>query len=100
MGVVRRTAASFRDYGQIWLYVAQRDRAAADGLIRTFDEKVRFLSDNPRAGPLRPELRPRLRSFPVGAYIIFYRPIRGGVEITRVVHGSRNLRALFRRRRR
>jgi toxin ParE1/3/4 len=30
--------------------------------------------------------------------LIFYRPLADGVDILRVVHGSRNLRALFRRR--
>jgi toxin ParE1/3/4 len=30
--------------------------------------------------------------------LILYRPVRHGVEIFRVVHGSRNLRSLFRRR--
>src|SRR5688572_26384205 len=100
MGVVRRSAASFRDYGEIWLYVARRDPAAADELLVSFDRKLQFLSENPRAGPARPELRPRLRSFPVGAYLIFYRVIRGGIEVTRVVHGSRNLRKLFRAKRR
>ena len=30
--------------------------------------------------------------------LIFYRPISQGVEIVRVVHGSRNLTTLFRRR--
>jgi plasmid stabilization system protein ParE len=29
--------------------------------------------------------------------LVFYRPLDEGVEILRVVHGSRNLRALLRR---
>ena len=69
----------------------------ADDLLRTFDEKLRILSDFPGAGPARPELRPRLRSFPVGNYLLFYRPTRGGIELLRVLHGARDLRKAIKR---
>ena len=42
-----------------------------------------------------------LRMFRVSGFeklLILYRPLPGGVDILRVVHGSRNLEALFRRR--
>ena len=42
-------------------------------------------------GRARPELRPDLRSFPFGAYLILYRAIDDGAEIVRVVHAARNL---------
>jgi toxin ParE1/3/4 len=42
-------------------------------------------------GRARPELRPDLRSFPYGSYLILYRVINDGVEIVRVVHAARNL---------
>jgi toxin ParE1/3/4 len=45
-------------------------------------------------GRARPELRPDLRSFPCGAYLILYRAVDDGVEIVRVVHGARNLEDL------
>jgi toxin ParE1/3/4 len=43
----------------------------------------------------REELSPRLRSFPVGSYIIFYRPTQDGVEIARILHGARDFPPLF-----
>ncbi len=46
-------------------------------------------------GRARPELPSGLRSFPVGNYLILYRPTDYGVEIVRVVHGSRDIEALF-----
>jgi len=99
MGLVRRTPASRRDYAQIWDYVSEHGSVrAADDLLRTFDETLRLLSDFPRAGQARPGLRPRLRSFPVGSYLLFYRPLRGGIEPVRVLHGARNLPPLFRRK--
>ena len=53
----------------------------------------------PGLGPERPELGKGLRSFPVGNYLIVYRPANDGIHLIRVVHGSRNLRRLFRGRR-
>ena len=47
-----------------------------------------------------PELR-ALRVFRVSGFermLILYRPLAAGVDILRVVHGSRDLQALFRRR--
>jgi toxin ParE1/3/4 len=98
MGTIRRTVNSRRDYGDIWAFVADQNPIAAGDLLRSFDEALRLLSDFPRAGPQRPELRRRLRSYPVGNYLLFYRPIRGGIELLRVVHGSRDLRVVFKRR--
>lgn len=39
--------------------------------------------DNPKAGRARPELAESIRSFPVGNYILFYRPIQDGIELVR-----------------
>lgn len=98
MGVIRRTPASRRDYGAIWDYVAERNPPAADQLLRTFDQKLALLSEFPGAGQARPEIRAKVRSFPVGEYLLFYRPIPGGIELLRVLHGKRELRRAFRSR--
>jgi hypothetical protein len=47
-------------------------------------------------GRLRPELAPHLRSFPIGNYVIFYRLTQEGIEVARVLHGARDIDALFR----
>jgi toxin ParE1/3/4 len=36
-----------------------------------------------------------LRSVSVGNYLIFYRPVEGGIEIVPVLHGRRDIAALF-----
>ena len=97
MGLIRRTAASRRDYGAIWDYVAAHDMAAADGLLRAFDRRLELLSDFPEAGQARPEVRAGVRGFPVGKYLLFYRPIQGGIEVLRVLHGKRDVRQAFNR---
>jgi toxin ParE1/3/4 len=46
-------------------------------------------------GRERTELAPALRSFPIGSYVIFYRPIPDGVEIARILNASRDIEALL-----
>lgn len=98
MGLIRRTPATRRDYAQIWHYIPEDNISAADDLLRSFDANLQLLSDFPLAAQARPELRPRLRSFPVGNYLLFYRPIRGGIDLVRVLHGARELRRIFKQR--
>ena len=98
MGRVQRTAAARLDYLQIFLFVGEDNVPAAEKLVRTFDETVAILSDNPGIGPARPDLGKSLRTYPVGKYLLIYRPITDGIELVRVVQGSRNLRRLFRRK--
>jgi toxin ParE1/3/4 len=51
---------------------------------------------HPNLGRARDEdLRPGLRSFPVGEYVILYRIEDEDVVILRVLRGSRNMAALF-----
>ncbi len=45
-------------------------------------------------GRLWEVLNPPLRSFPVGSYLIFYRPdTQGGIEVIAVVSGYRDVEA-------
>ena len=41
------------------------------------------------------DLAPGLRMFQVGSYLIFFRPIQGGIEVIRVLHGKRNITGRF-----
>jgi toxin ParE1/3/4 len=92
---VRRTVPARRDYLQIWLYIAENSIAAADRTVEEFDEKLRLLAQFPGLGQSRDDLEPSVRSYPVGNYLLFYRPVKGGIELVRVLHGARNLRRAF-----
>jgi toxin ParE1/3/4 len=98
MARVRRSRQSKVDYLEIWLYITERQGAttAADRLTNVFDEKLKLLADFPGMGAIREDLGPSIRTFPVGNYLIIYRPTKGGIELLRVVHGARDLRKLFR----
>ena len=68
---------------------------AGDRLVQLISERFDLLAEHPRAGRARDDLRPGLRGFPVGDYLILYRQAGPDVVILRVVHGSRDLEALF-----
>jgi toxin ParE1/3/4 len=99
MAKIRRTAEARLDYLQIFIYIGERNLPAAERLIESFDEKLRPIASMPGIGPARPELGAHIRSCPVGDYILLYRQIPDGIELLRAVHGARNLRRLFKRRR-
>jgi toxin ParE1/3/4 len=98
MATIQRTPESRVDYLQIFVFVGEQNLPAAERLIETFDQKLELLADMPGLGPARPEFGKGIRSFPVGSYIIFYRPVDGGIELLRVLHGARNLRKIFRKK--
>jgi len=95
MSVVLRTSQAGLDLTEIALFIARNNPAAADRWLETIDEKCAMLAKMPHLGRLRPELAPELRSFPVGRYVIFYRPASDGIEVIRVLHGARDIPAVF-----
>lgn len=90
------TVPASRDIESIIDYVADNTSLdAADKLLNKINQKCSTLANFPSMGRRRDELLLTLRSFPVDNYLIFYRPIEGGIEILRVVSGYRDLEALF-----
>ena len=83
------------DLEEIWNFVAERDVEAADRLIDEITGRFDHLLAYPEAGRARHELLVNLRSLPVKRYVIFYQPTDDGVEIFRVLHGSRDAQSEF-----
>ncbi len=99
MGHIRAPEAD-SDLDDIWRYVASQSNSAAiaDRLIDSFTGRFLLLARMPNIGRSRDEdLRPGLHSFPVGEYVIIYRIQDADVVILRVLHGRRDLEALFNR---
>ena len=84
--IVRRPQASL-DLIEIWGFIAEDNEAAADRMLDRIEEVLRMLRDRPLAGRARPELAPKLRSFPIGSYIVFYLPLPNGIDLVRVRSG-------------
>ena len=90
--VLRKAEA---DLIEIWIYIALDSPTSADKLLDEIDEKSRKLADSPFIGKTRDELGSNIRSLPIGNYVLFYQPIVDGIEIIRVLHGARDIDALF-----
>ena len=83
------------DLEEIWSFIAERDAEAADRLIDEITGRFDHLLAYPEAGRARHELLVNLRSLPVKRYVIFYQLTDDGVEIFRVLHGSRDVQGEF-----
>jgi toxin ParE1/3/4 len=88
---VFKTHLAEKDLENIWLYIAQDSLDAADQWLDQLEKKARLLAGQPYIGRSRPELMADVRSFPVRAYILYYRPVEGGIELIRAVHGARDV---------
>lgn len=95
MGRVALSSQARKDLDDIWLYIGRDSPAAADRFIDDILKTCWTLADSPLMGRSRPELGQRLRSFPHRGYMIFYRPIRGGIQVARVAQGRRSTASLF-----
>jgi toxin ParE1/3/4 len=95
MSAIQRTSLANEDLVGIALHIAAANPAAANTWLDNLEQKCRLLATMPEMGRLRPELAPELRSWAVSEYVIFYRPIVDGILVVRVLHGSRDLPALF-----
>ncbi len=96
MPQVRHTARARRDLIEIWLEIASVNSAAADDLYNRLEARVEILNRFAKAGPLRPDIAADARVLVERPYLILYRIITDGVQIVRVLHGTRNIdRLLF-----
>jgi toxin ParE1/3/4 len=79
----------------VWDYLSQFNLDAADQTVEAIADTYLTLFDMPMLGRSRDELLPGLRSLVVKKYVVFYR-IEGDVLIiARIIHGARDLEAIF-----
>ena len=103
MARVLKRAAARRDLIQQWVWYAENASIeVADRFLRAADKTLDLLSTQPESGAAffarKPELQ-NMRQFPVsdgfGKILLFYFPLQDGVDLVRVVHGSRDLERLL-----
>jgi toxin ParE1/3/4 len=89
---VTRTAQADADIEEILLRLARRSTRAMNRVSDDIDATCRRLANFPRLGKSRDELAPGLFSYPSrDGYTVYYVPTDGGIEVQRVVHGSRQV---------
>ena len=93
---VLRTNKAETDLDEIWLWIAEDNIKAAEDTIERIEAAENRLGQFPELGQARPDLSEGVRHWPVGSYLILYRIEADHVLIVRVIHGARDLPALFR----
>lgn len=101
-GIVRRRAAARRDLVESYRYyaregsiaVADRFLAEAEATLARLAGRpglgTRYEHDYAAIGELRHLSITRFRK-----HLVFYRPIEGGIEVVRVLHGSRDIAGIL-----
>ena len=92
---VRRSREADLDLDEIWASIAADNAQAAERLISRVVAAEQRLALYPELGQARPDIAPEARHWPVGRYLILYRIDPDVVSIMRIVHGARDLPALF-----
>ena len=101
-GRVEKKSAAKRDLFEHFLYIGADSDDAALRFLAAAEESCRALAQNPEMGVVCQFQGPRtkgLRRWRVKGfenYLIFYRPIRDGIDVARVLHGARDIELLFR----
>jgi len=73
-------------------YIARDKPEAARRWVARIRETCTMLAMQPEAGEARPEYGIRgCRSFSVGSYVVFFRATANGIEVARIIHGSRDI---------
>jgi len=96
MAEILFTPLATEDLQQIWGYMAENAGSeTANKFLVEIRDKCLKIAGFPEAGRARNELIINLRSFPFKKYVIFYMPMANGIEVLRIVHGSRDIPQIF-----
>jgi toxin ParE1/3/4 len=100
-GILVRPAADRDLDDQADYLVARQNLEAGLRFYRAAEETFRLLASQPKMGKLagygsRPLAGMRmfpLKQFP--RHLVFYRPLKDGIEVVRVLHGARDIESLL-----
>jgi plasmid stabilization system protein ParE len=98
MSVYHVTRRADNDLEAIWRRIALDNGVqVADRIERELHDAMQLLADNPLAGHVRSDVsNPRYRFWSVYSFVIAYRVNSKPLTISRVVHGGRDFKQLFR----
>ena len=82
------------DLIEIWETIADDSPANATRFLDLVDDRLGGLARQPAMGRARDELADQLRSFPIGRYVAYYVPLADGIDLVRMLHGSRDISEL------
>lgn len=94
MADFKLTLLAQQDLRAIHDYIAANNPKTAKRYVGTLKEKCQNLADTPGIGIARQEYH-GLYKFLAGDYLIFYRISQNGIEVIRILHGSRDIESIF-----
>jgi toxin ParE1/3/4 len=75
------------DLEDIWAYSARRWGAdQAEDYIRRLQRAIETVAQEPREGRACDEIRRGYWKYPAGSHVLFYRSMKAGVDIVRILH--------------
>ena len=95
MAILLKRPLAELDLLNIWDYIADDSPDRVDDFLDRVESKLMTLAQNSGLGRKRSELLPDLRSFPIDNYVVFYQQIDGGIDVIRLLHGSRDIEEVF-----
>jgi toxin ParE1/3/4 len=93
---VRALPQAQLDLIAIWAGLADDSPKQADGFLDRIAQKLGLLAELPFLGGERPALDARLRSYAVGDFQIYFRIVKSGIEVVRVLHEACDPSSCFR----
>ncbi len=90
-----------QDLDHHFAYIAEHNAPAAERFLLAAKETLERLAAMPELGGVCESLDPRLTGIRVWqvsgfkSYLVFYRPVQGGIEVVRILHGARDIGAIF-----
>lgn len=101
MGAVNKHERANRDLEEIFVFIGAHDVDAGLDFLCAAEQTFELLAQMHLLGSSRrfrsARLR-QLRQFPIKGYeeyLVFYCPTNDGVEVVRVLHGRRDIEAIF-----
>ncbi|MBI4464642.1 MAG: type II toxin-antitoxin system RelE/ParE family toxin [Acidobacteria bacterium] len=86
---------AYTDLSEIWEFIAEDNRDAADRVLGEIHETIRALVPFPHQGHMRPDLTARpLRFQAVRDFLIVYAPDEKPLLVIAVLHGRRSPRVM------
>jgi toxin ParE1/3/4 len=94
MGEVRYTRRAREDLLEIWEWLASDGPATADRVYDAIEKRCDSLRHHAQLGRPRPEIGEGVRSLVIERWLAFYRIVKDGVQVVRIVDGARDLSKL------
>jgi toxin ParE1/3/4 len=99
MARVIRTPLCRNDLKEIGRYIAEQSQSLdiAMRFLDAIDHRCTTYAESPLLGEACPDLGARVRRFSIGNYVVFFQPIEDGIELLRILHGARDIPAVWRK---